>query len=179
VECKSGALVFQSPATLKSRCAMEFLNPLNIFTLGIYSMLGVAAMIAVYFVFYGARCAHSWMKRQPMPTDRVWAYVVTAGILGLCVGSFAQGLAAIHAECAAYGQTFSSCFLPTYRPVATPSTTDWQARSIASQPGSSAKHSVVDDQQDGDYPHLNPTPSAASYDLHRAVVHQPSSPRCE
>ena len=54
---------------------MEFLKPLSIFSLGFYSAIGVATLIALYFLFYGARCADSWMKRQPMPTDRVWAYV--------------------------------------------------------------------------------------------------------
>ncbi len=88
---------------------MEFLKPLSIFTLGFYSAAGVAAMITLYFLFYGARCMDSWMKRQPMPTDRVWAYVVIAAVLGLCAGSFAQGLVNIHATCASYGQPVGSC----------------------------------------------------------------------
>lgn len=89
---------------------MEFLKPLSIFTLGFYSIAGVVAMIALYFLFYGARCLDAWMKRQPMPTDRVWAYVVIAALLGLCAGSFAQGLADIHTECAAYSQPVGPCF---------------------------------------------------------------------
>lgn len=88
---------------------MEFLKPLSIFSLGLYSAIGIAAMIALYFLFYGARCADSWMKKQPMPTDRVWAYVVVAALLGLCVGSFAQGLTEIHAGCPAYGQPVGPC----------------------------------------------------------------------
>ena len=88
---------------------MEFLKPLSIFSLGFYSVIGVVALITLYFLFYGARCADAWMKRQPMPTDRVWAYVVIAALLGLCVGSFAQGLANIHSECAAYGQPVGPC----------------------------------------------------------------------
>ncbi|KAB5626272.1 hypothetical protein F7234_03810 [Pseudomonas putida] len=95
---------------------MEFLKPLSIFTLGIYSAAGVAAMIAVYFAFYGARCMDSWMKRQPMPTDRVWAYVVIAAILGLCAGSFAQGLVDIHAACSAQGQPVGRCLLQQINP---------------------------------------------------------------
>lgn len=88
---------------------MEFFKMFSLFSLGLYSIIGVGAMVALYFVFYGARCADSWMKRQPMPTDRVWAYVVIAVLLGLLAGSFAQGLADLHAECAKYGQTFGSC----------------------------------------------------------------------
>lgn len=89
---------------------MEFLKPLSIFTLGFYSAIGVAALIAMYLLFYGARCADSWMKRLPMPTDRVWAYVVISALLGLCIGSFAQGLAEIHAFCAAQGHPVGPCF---------------------------------------------------------------------
>jgi hypothetical protein len=89
---------------------MEFLKPLSIFSLGFYSAIGVAAVITLYFLLYGARCADSWIKREPMPTDRVWAYVVIAALLGLCIGSFAQGLSEIHAECSAYGQPVGPCF---------------------------------------------------------------------
>lgn len=88
---------------------MDFLKPLSIFSLGFYSAIGVVALIALYFLFYGARCADSWMKRQPMPTDRVWAYVVIAALLGLCIGSFVQGIADIHAQCSAYGQPVGPC----------------------------------------------------------------------
>ncbi|MBC3345428.1 hypothetical protein HU811_02110 [Pseudomonas sp. SWRI196] len=95
---------------------MEFLKPLSIFSLGFYSAIGVAALIALYFLFYGARCVDSWMKRQPMPTDRVWAYVVIAALLGLCIGSFVQGFAEIHAECTAYGQPVGPCILKRISP---------------------------------------------------------------
>jgi len=95
---------------------MEFLKPLSIFSLGFYSAIGVAALIALYFLFYGARCVDSWMKRQPMPTDRVWAYVVIAALLGLCIGSFAQGFAEIHTECAAYGQPVGPCIFKRISP---------------------------------------------------------------
>jgi hypothetical protein len=95
---------------------MEFLKPLSIFSLGFYSAIGAAAAIALYFLFYGARCLDSWMKRQPMPTDRVWAYVVIAALLGLCVGSFAQGLVGIHSECATYGQPVGPCFFKHLSP---------------------------------------------------------------
>ncbi|MCF5702096.1 MULTISPECIES: hypothetical protein [Pseudomonas] len=95
---------------------MEFLKPLSIFSLGFYSAIGVAALIALYFLFYGARCADSWMKRQSMPTDRVWAYVVIAALLGLCIGSFAQGLTEIQAECAAYGQPVGQCLFKHLSP---------------------------------------------------------------
>lgn len=88
---------------------MEFLKPLSIFTFGAYSAAGVAAMVALYFLFYGARCMDLWMKRQPMPSDRVWAYVVIAAVLGLIAGSFVQGLADIYAGCAAYGQPVGPC----------------------------------------------------------------------
>lgn len=88
---------------------MEFFKMFSMFSLGLYSIIGVGAMVALYFVFYGARCADSWMKRHPMPTDRVWAYVVIAVLLGLLAGSFAQGLSDLHAECAKYGQTLGSC----------------------------------------------------------------------
>ncbi|QJI40485.1 hypothetical protein HKK52_05990 [Pseudomonas sp. ADAK2] len=95
---------------------MEFLKPLSIFSLGIYSAIGVAALIVLYFLFYGARCFDSWMKKQPMPTDRVWAFVVVAALLGLCIGSFTQGITEIHAECAAYGQPVGPCFFKHISP---------------------------------------------------------------
>lgn len=89
---------------------MEFLKPLSIFSLGFYSAGGVLAMMALYMLFYGARCLDSWMKRQPTPTDRVLAYLAIAALLGLCVGSFIQGLAEIHEGCAAISPAVGACF---------------------------------------------------------------------
>lgn len=88
---------------------MEFYKAFSVFSLGIYSLMGVGAMIALYFVTYGARCFDSWVKRQPMPTDRVWAYLVIAALLGLLAGSFVQGVIEIQVECSAYGQTLGAC----------------------------------------------------------------------
>ncbi|MGY2337962.1 hypothetical protein ACW9HW_01785 [Pseudomonas sp. SDO5532_S415] len=88
---------------------MDFFKAFSVFSFGLYSLLGAVAMIAMYLAFFGARCADMWMKRQPMPTDRVWAYVVIAAILGLCVGSFVQGMVDIQAECTAYGQKLGPC----------------------------------------------------------------------
>lgn len=89
---------------------MEFLKPLSIFTLGFYSLCGILALMTLYMLFYGARCMDAWMKREPMPTDRVLAYLVIAAVLGLCIGSFVQGLAEIHEGCASTGQTVGVCF---------------------------------------------------------------------
>lgn len=89
---------------------MEFLKPLSIFTLGFYSLCGILALMALYMLFYGARCMDAWMKREPMPTDRVLAYLVIAALLGLCIGSFVQGLAEIHEGCASTGQPVGVCF---------------------------------------------------------------------
>ena len=90
---------------------MEFFKVFSIFSFGFYSILGAMALIAMYLLSFGARCADKWMKKQPKPTDRVWAYVIIASLLGLCAGSFVQGIVEIQAQCAAYGQKLGTCLL--------------------------------------------------------------------
>ncbi|WDH55365.1 hypothetical protein PUP75_11420 [Pseudomonas chlororaphis] len=92
---------------------MEFFKAFSIFSFGLYSVLGAVAVIALYLLFFGARCADMWMKRQPMPTDRVWAFVIVAALLGLFAGSFVQGIVEVQAECAAYGQKLGPCLIQT------------------------------------------------------------------
>ncbi|EIU2893441.1 hypothetical protein L4O78_002284 [Pseudomonas aeruginosa] len=88
---------------------MEFFAAFSLFSLGLYSALGIAALIALYLTSYGARCADSWLKGQPMPTDRVKPHIAIAALLGLIAGSFVQGIIEENAECNARGQNLATC----------------------------------------------------------------------
>ena len=90
---------------------MEFFKVFSVFSFGFYSILGAVALVALYLLALGARCFDMWMKKQPMPTDRVWAFVIIAALFGLCAGSFVQGIVEIQAQCAAYGQKLGPCLL--------------------------------------------------------------------
>lgn len=83
----------------------------SIFSLGLYSLMGVAAMVALYFLMYGARCVDSGMKRQPISTDRVAAYVVIAVILGFIAGSFILGLVELKDDCSQSGRSLGACLI--------------------------------------------------------------------
>lgn len=89
---------------------MDFFKFFEMVSLGIYSALGVAAFMAMYLLAYGTRCLDAWMKRQPMPTDRVVAYLVVAALIGLLAGSLVQGLVDFKTTCDLGGRTLGDCF---------------------------------------------------------------------
>ncbi|UPF01761.1 hypothetical protein MXB02_14255 [Pseudomonas mosselii] len=88
---------------------MDFFKFFEMVSLGIYSALGVAAFMAMYLLAYGTRCLDAWMKRQPMPTDRVVAYLVAAALIGLLAGSLVQGLVDFKTTCEIGGRTLGTC----------------------------------------------------------------------
>lgn len=88
---------------------MDFFKFFEMVSLGIYSALGVAAFMAMYLLAYGTRCLDAWMKRQPMPTDRVVAYLVVAALIGLLAGSLVQGLVDFKTTCDLGGRTLGDC----------------------------------------------------------------------
>jgi hypothetical protein len=95
----------------RGRRAVGVLKALSVFSFGLYSLMGAGLMVGTYLLLYGAQCAESRIKHQPLPTDRVLVFVVVAALAGFCVGSLAQGLAEIRDECAAIGEMPKPCLL--------------------------------------------------------------------
>lgn len=88
---------------------MDFSKFFEMVSLGIYSAIGVVAFITLYLATYGVRCFDAWMKRQPMPTDRIAAYLVAAALVGFLAGSLVQGLVDFKTACELGGRTLGAC----------------------------------------------------------------------
>lgn len=86
---------------------------LQLFSLGLLTLLGGLAIASMYYAGYLMRGFIAWTKKEDGPTDRLGFFIPFAFVFGLAVGSFAQGIYDLKPSCEAAGRPLVICIAAT------------------------------------------------------------------